>query len=83
MHLPILGEDVPDRGREALAVGHLPPLPMLPRRSATDAQEGPFGVGRRQCGRPLVGRHGLAVPAQPPEQIGSRGVDSRPEASCR
>ena len=39
------------------------------------AEEVPLGVGRRQGGGAFVGGRGLAVAAQPPEQIGSGGVE--------
>ncbi len=45
------------------------------RSSAAELEEVPLGVGRRHGGRPLVGGRGLAVSAQPPKQVGSRGVE--------
>src|SRR5712691_6766010 len=45
------------------------------RRSATEPEELPLGVGWRYGGRALVGGRGLAVSAEPPEQIGSGGVE--------
>src|SRR5258708_31364207 len=45
------------------------------RSSATELEEVPLGVRLRHGGGTLVGGRGLAVPAQPPQQIGSRGVE--------
>src|SRR5215217_3440479 len=45
------------------------------RSSTTEAEEVPLGVSRRHGGCTLVGGRGLAVPPQPPKQIGSRGVE--------
>ena len=38
-------------------------------------QELALGLGRRQVGRSRVGGSRLVVSAEPPEQIGSRGVE--------
>src|SRR5258707_15220211 len=43
------------------------------RRSATEPEEVPLGVGWRHCGCALVGGRGRAALADPPEQIGSGG----------
>src|SRR5829696_4347319 len=45
------------------------------RGPAPHSEELPLGLGRRQGRRTLVGGRGLAVPAQPPKQIGSGGVE--------
>src|SRR5712692_9458476 len=45
------------------------------RSSAAELEEVPLGVGWRHGGRALVGGRGLAVSAEPPEQIGSGGVE--------
>jgi DNA-binding beta-propeller fold protein YncE len=44
-------------------------------RSPAEPEEVSFGVGWGDGGCTLVGARGLAVAAQPPEQIGSRGVE--------
>src|SRR2546428_5805790 len=44
------------------------------RRSATKPEEVPLGVRRCHRGCTLVGGRGLAVPAEPPKQIGSWGT---------
>src|SRR5438128_943987 len=45
------------------------------RRSATETEEVPLGVGWRHGGCALVGGRGLASSVEPPEQIGSGGVE--------
>src|SRR5712691_1271694 len=45
------------------------------RRSATEPEEVPLGVGRRHGGCALVGSRGVARSAEPPKQIGSGGVE--------
>src|SRR5439155_26904177 len=46
-----------------------------PRSSATELEELPLCVGRRDGGRTFVGGRGLVVPVQPTKQIGARGVE--------
>src|SRR5919204_3567029 len=43
--------------------------------SASEPEEVPLGLGRRQSDRALVGGRGLAVAAQPLQQISARGVE--------
>ncbi len=45
------------------------------RGSATEPEEVPLGVSGRNGGCTFVGGRGLAVPAEPPKQIGSGGVE--------
>ena len=45
------------------------------RGPATESEKVPLGLRRRQGGRSLVGDRGLALPAQPSKQIGSRRVE--------
>jgi hypothetical protein len=45
------------------------------RGSATEPEEVPLGIGWRHGGGALVCGRGLAVSAEPPEQIGSGGME--------